>query len=159
MSALDLQVTSAELGALVGLTARRINQFAEAGKLVRVARNRFRLADAMPVLMEELCDGGDKASELQVERVRKLRAEATMAELELAKAVGAVALVSEFERAQNMMVGTIRTNLLQVPSRAVLQLLGCTDESSFKQKLRDEIILALVTAAEEKFDIEEDETP
>ncbi|RMV68204.1 MerR family transcriptional regulator [Pseudomonas coronafaciens] len=159
MSVLDLQVTDAELAALVGVTSRRIRQFTEAGKLKKVARNRYRLADAMPVLMEELCDGGDKASELQVERVRKLRAEATMAELDLAKAVGAVALVSEFEQAQNMMIGLIRTNIMQVPSRAVLQLLGCVDESTFKEKLRSELILALKTAAESDLnkEIEEDE--
>lgn len=158
MSALDLQVTDAELAALVGVTSRRIRQFTEAGKLKKVARNRYRLADAMPVLMEELCDGGDKASELQVERVRKLRAEASLAELELAKAVSAVAPIDEMQQLWENQCAIIRTNMMNVPARVVMSLIGETDEQRFKSVLRDELILALVAAAEAKIDFEDDET-
>lgn len=79
-----------------------------------------------------------------------------MAELELAKARGDVAPVREFEMAQSKMMAVIRTNILNVPSRAVFQLLGETDEKIFKTKLRSELTLALEQAASEDLDIDLD---
>lgn len=146
MSIADAEVTDRELAALVGLTDRRIRQLATEGKLVRVARNKFRLADAMRVLLDEAAENNE-GSELQKERLRKLRAEASLAELTLARERGLVALLSEFERVQAERWATVRVNVMQVPTRAVLQLLGCTDETEFKAKLKAELILALKTAA------------
>lgn len=146
MNIVDAEVTDRELAALVGLTDRRIRQLATEGKLVRVARNKFRLADAMRVLLDEAAENNE-GSELQKERLRKLRAEASLAELTLARERGLVALLSEFERVQASRWATVRANVMQVPTRAVLQLLGCTDESEFKAKLKAELILALKTAA------------
>lgn len=87
------------------------------------------------------------ADEAELKR-RKLAAEAERAELEVAKAKAEVAPVREFERAQAAAMAAIRTNLRNVPGRAVLQLLGCTNEAEFKSKLMAEIDLALVTAAD-----------
>jgi phage terminase Nu1 subunit (DNA packaging protein) len=80
-----------------------------------------------------------------------------MAELELAKARGDVAPIREFEMAQSRMMATIRTNILNVPSRVVLQLLGETDEKIFKSKLRAELTLALEQSASEEIDIDDDD--
>ncbi|HHG5087896.1 TPA: type IV toxin-antitoxin system AbiEi family antitoxin domain-containing protein, partial [Pseudomonas aeruginosa] len=76
MSAKDLttlEVTDAQLAALAGVSTRRIRQLVEAGRLTRVSRNRYALGDAFAALVEDMA-GGDKASELTAERVRKLRA-------------------------------------------------------------------------------------
>lgn len=91
--------------------------------------------------------GNILADESELKR-RKLAAETAKAELELAKARSEVAPVREFERVSAAMDTAIRTNVLNVPARAVLQLLGCTDEAEFKAKLRAELVLALDTAAE-----------
>lgn len=99
--------------------------------------------------------GATLADESELKR-RKLAAEAELAELELAKAKGEVALVREFERAQAAAMAAIRTNLRLVPARAVLQLLGCTDESLFKEKLGDEIDLALESSANDDIDLDDD---
>ncbi|MGE4337388.1 MAG: hypothetical protein AB7E55_15600 [Pigmentiphaga sp.] len=152
-----LHVTDAQLAALAGVTPRRIRQLAEAGTLTRVARNRFVLGDAFAALVEEMA-GGDKASELTAERVRKLRADASLAELELAKAKGEVSTIEDFEAVWNQACGIIRANMLQVPRRVVSSLIGETDEARFKQVLTDEITLALETAAEADFTPEDDET-
>ncbi len=87
------------------------------------------------------------------ERTRKLSAEATRAELQLAKERGEVALISEFERAQAARYAVIQRNVLNVAQRAVLQLLGETDEATFKQKLRAELTLALKQSSEAKLDL------
>lgn len=90
--------------------------------------------------------GNIQADEAELRR-RKLQAETTKAELELAKAKGDVAPVREFERAQAAAFAQIRANIMNVPQRAVLQLLGETDETIFKEKLRAELTLALQEAA------------
>jgi phage terminase Nu1 subunit (DNA packaging protein) len=100
--------------------------------------------------------GTSQADEAELKR-RKLAAETAKAELELAKAMGLVAPIREFERSQAAVMAAIRANMRNVPGRAVLQLLGCTDEMVFKSKLMAEIDLALVTASETEPDIDEDE--
>lgn len=144
---LTKEVSDADLAALAGVTTRRIRQLAEAGKLQRIGRNRYNLADAFQALLEEM-SGGDKASELTAERVRKLRAEATMAELELAKQRGEVAPLAECQKEWESFCTILRTNMLNIPTRAVTSLLGETDERRWKAVLREEITIALNAAAE-----------
>lgn len=88
---------------------------------------------------------------------RTARAKMEKAELELAKAKGEVAPVREFERAQARIMAAIRQNVMNVTSRAVLQLLGETNETAFKQKLRAELTLALEQSAEAEIDLGEDD--
>ena len=90
--------------------------------------------------------GDVQADEAELKR-RKLQAETTRAELELAKAKAEVAPVREFERAQAAAFAQIRANIMNVPQRAVLQLLGETDETQFKEILRAELTLALQESA------------
>jgi len=83
---------------------------------------------------------------------RKLAAETEKAELELAKAKGEVALIADFERAQALVFAAIRTNVLNVPQRVVLQLLGETNETRFKETLRQELAAALEQSAKTQFE-------
>lgn len=144
---LAMEVTDADLATLAGVTTRRIRQLVEAGRLQRIGRNRYNLAEAFAALVEEMA-GGDKASELTAERVRKLRAEASLAELELAKARSLVAPLEDCQREWERFCVTLRANMLNIPTRAVLSLIGETDERRFKAVLREEITLALTTAAQ-----------
>lgn len=100
--------------------------------------------------------GDTSADETELRR-RKLAAETAMAELELAKARGEVAPIREFERAQAAAFAQIRANVMNVAQRAVLQLLGCTDEVEFKGKLRGELTLALEAAASAELVLADDE--
>ena len=119
----------------------------------------FNTADVASWLKEKAKEESVGAGPIDIEeaRLRKLTAEAEMAELELAKARKEVAPIREFELAQSSIMAAIRQNVMNVPSRAVLQLLGCTDESEFKSKLRTELVLALETAAEADLDVSEDD--
>ncbi len=115
--------------------------------MTRISRNRYALGDAFAALVEEMA-GGDKASELTAERVRKLRAEATMAELELAKQRGEVAPLSECQKVWEQFCVVLRTNLLLIPTRVAQTIVGETDERRLKSVLREEITLALHAAAD-----------
>lgn len=90
--------------------------------------------------------GETPADEAELKR-RKLAAETEKAELDLAKARGEVAPIRDFERAQAAAFAQIRANVMNVPQRLVLQLLGETDETTFKQKMRAELAQALEDAA------------
>lgn len=148
----ELEVTDADLAALAGCSARYVRKLATEGKLHRVGRNTFVLGEALPAVIQALTAGGGSGKQLMQERVRKLAADATLSELTLAKAKGEVALISEFERAQSMRFAIIRARMLQTPQRAVLQLLGEKDETTFKQTLKAEIHQALTDAADEELD-------
>lgn len=100
---------------------------------------------------------GNTVTDAEELKRRKLAAETEMAELELAKAKGEVAMVEDFERVQAASMALIRSNIMNVPARAVLQLLGETNETAFKAKLKAELVLALTQAATEEIDIDDDE--
>ena len=98
---------------------------------------------------------GGIPDDLEELKLREQKAKTELTELELAERKGEVALIAEFERAQAMVFAAIRANIMNVPQRAVLQLLGETDERAFKEKLKAELVLALETSSEE--DLEEEE--
>ncbi|MBT0886275.1 MULTISPECIES: terminase small subunit [Acinetobacter] len=98
---------------------------------------------------------GGIPDDLEELKLREQKAKTELTELELATKKGEVALIAEFERAQAMVFAAIRANIMNVPQRAVLQLLGETDERAFKEKLKAELILALETSAEEELEEEE----
>ena len=81
-------------------------------------------------------------------KCRKMLADAQLAELELAQKKGEVAHIEEFERMWSLAMGQLRQNILGVPQRAVLQLIGETDERKFKTKISAVIVLALVLSVE-----------
>lgn len=89
--------------------------------------------------------------------LRRATADTERAELELAKAKDEVAPVAEFEKATARLMAAIRTNMLNIPQRAVLRLLGETNETAFKKVLREEIALALETSADVEVILEADE--
>jgi phage terminase Nu1 subunit (DNA packaging protein) len=94
-----------------------------------------------------------------IEEIEKRTAAAKMlkAELELAQARGDVAPVREFERAQAKAFAEVRANVMNVPQRVVIQLLGETNETRFKEVLRGELTLALQAAAEADLTLADDE--
>lgn len=156
-SILDTLVSDQELAELTALSARHVRRFAESGKLVRVQRGRYRLGDALPVLFEELTTGGEK-SELQKQRTRLVKSQADRAELEYAEAKKLVAPISEFLAVQSAAYAMIRANMRNIPGRAVLRLIGMTNETEFKRILREEINAALVTASQTEITPEDLET-
>lgn len=118
----------------------------------------FNTAQIAKWLQDKAADDatGEIPDDINLLKLRKAKAETELAELELAEKKGQVALIAEFERAQAVVFGIIRSNMMNIPQRAVLQLLGETDARIFKEKLRAEIVLALETAAEAELEDDED---
>jgi phage terminase Nu1 subunit (DNA packaging protein) len=68
-----------------------------------------------------------------------------------------VAPIDEFERARALENATVRANVMNVPSRAVSQLIGETDEARFKEVLAAELIQALESAAATDIELDDEE--
>lgn len=156
-------VNRTEIGTLFGVSLPTVDGWVRNGcPFTKPLGSRsviFNTADVANWLRErakEEATGTAPADEQQLKR-RKLLAETEKSELELAKAKGEVAPVREFERATAGLMAVIRQNILNVPARAVLQLLGETDEAQFKAKLRAELVLALETAAEAEINMEDED--
>ncbi|WP_260098643.1 terminase small subunit [Phaeobacter inhibens] len=72
--------------------------------------------------------------------LRKLAAETEQAELDLAKAKEQVVPVEQYERALTKAFGEVRAGLRNVlPQRAARRLMGESDETRFKDVLREEV--------------------
>ena len=114
----------------------------------------FNTAHIAKWLQDKAADeaSGEVIDDINLLKIRKAKAETELAELELAEKKGEVALIAEFERAQSIVFGTIRSNMMNIPQRAVLQLLGETDARVFKEKLKAEIVRALESAADAEFE-------
>lgn len=157
-------VNKSELCSLMGVTPPTVDGWLRNGCPIKQRGSRgvqaiFNTADVMKWLRDKAREEGSGttlADESELKR-RKLAAEAERAELELAKAKNEVAPIREFERATAALMAAIRANVMNVPERAVLQLLGCTDELEFKGKLRAELALALETAADTDLDVGDDD--
>lgn len=101
--------------------------------------------------------GGDAPSDLSEIEKRTATAKMQQAELGAAKARKEVAPIRDFERGLSAIMAEVRTNVMNVPQRVVIQLLGETDEAVFKQKLRAELVLALQAAANSELILSEDD--
>lgn len=137
---------------LLLLTERRVQQLTAEGVITKAERGRYELAPAVQgyirYLQERALAMDSKLPvDFHAEKARLTKAQADIAELELQELRGELASVKDFERAQAKACATIRTNICNVPQRVVVQLLGCTDETEFKEKLLAELSLALESAA------------
>ncbi|WOH61918.1 terminase small subunit [Bradyrhizobium sp. BWC-3-1] len=119
----------------------------------------FDLADVIRWRIERATADANAGAPDDLAAIEKRTAQAKMltAELELAKKKGEVAPVRDFERAQAKVFAQIRANVMNVPQRCVIQLLGETDETIFKDKLRKELTLALQAAAEADLTLEDED--
>lgn len=156
-------VNRTELAAIMGVSLPTVDAWVRAGcpivsKGSRGVSSSFNTAEVTKWLRDSARDEGAGAVQADENalRQRRLKAETEKAELELAKAKGDVAPISEFEKASARMDAIIRQNMQNIPQRVVTQLIGETNEARFKSVLMAEIRLALESAAEGEFDLDDE---
>ncbi len=143
---LSTEVTDADLASLFGTTTRWVRDRVADGTIQRAGRNRYALGDSIRALIEYQA-GGEVGEALQAQKLRKLTADATRSELELAIAGRDVAPVADLEQSMSNVCAIIRQTMRNVPGRVVHQIIGETDAATMKSKLLAEIDLALRQAA------------
>jgi phage terminase Nu1 subunit (DNA packaging protein) len=98
---------------------------------------------------------GDAPGDMVEIEKRTAQAKMLKAELELAQARGEVAPIGDFERAWSKAFAQIQANVMNVAQRVVIQLLGETNETTFKETLKAELALALQQSAEADIDLDD----
>jgi len=91
--------------------------------------------------------GASPADEREL-KLRRLKAQTELDELELAKARGEVAPLEQFTRAMEMAFAEVRAGMRAVPTRASRRVIGETDETRIKAVMLEEIDQALESLAE-----------
>lgn len=161
---MGVKLNRADLAAHMGVTTVTIDNWRRDGMPVLVKGSRgvewqFDLAEVIKWRLDKARAeaAGDAPDDLAQIEKRTAQAKMLTAELELAKKRGEVAPIRDFERAQAKVFAQIRANVMNVPQRCVIQLLGETDEATFKEKLRKELTLALQAAADADVTLEDEE--
>ena len=90
-------------------------------------------------------------------RRRKMLAEAGLQEIELAKQKGLVVDLGDIQRDLSNKLAEVRSNILKIPERTALRLVGETEETRIKQIIREELTQALNGIADYSFDEESDD--
>jgi phage terminase Nu1 subunit (DNA packaging protein) len=161
---MTVQMNRAEIAQAMGVSEPTIDRWIKDGCPV-VQRGRRGVASifSLPDVVKWWGDqraaaaAGDAPSDLAEIEKRTAQAKMGKAELELAQARGEVAPIRDFERAWSKAFAQVQANIMNVPQRVVIQLLGETDETTFKDKLRAELTLALQQSAEADIDLDDED--
>lgn len=144
---------------LLMLTERRVQQLAKEGVIPRAERGRYELAPCVQAYIRFLQDRaagnpGDGGSvDYHVEKARKTKFEADIAEVEAAKRKGDAIDAVEVKRAWQLILGEVRANLMgTTPQRIAARLVGVEGEAQMKRVIREEIMLAMTVASETDVD-------
>jgi phage terminase Nu1 subunit (DNA packaging protein) len=139
---------------LLLLTERRVQQLAKEGIIPKSARGRYELGPSVQGYVKYLqvravgnmTPAG--AIDYHVEKARKTKAEADIAEIEAARRSGDSIPASEVKRAWMLILGEVRANLIgSTPQRIASRIVGLSDEGEIKRAIRDEIALSMTAAS------------
>ena len=134
---------------LFNLTPRRVQQLAKEGIIPKAGRGKYPLAASVRGYITYLQGkvenpDADGRINLNEERARKLRAEADLAEMEVAKRRGDLIDAGEVTEAWQMVLGEVRANLLNnVPVRVAALVKTESKETVIKALVKAEIKDAL----------------
>jgi terminase small subunit / prophage DNA-packing protein len=90
----------------------------------------------------------DLPDDIEQLKIRKLKAETLLIEIEAAKKRGEVALLEEVERVMTAMAIEIRTGLLLIPQRLASQIVNLNSSAEVQKLMTEEITLVLTALSE-----------
>lgn len=156
----------ATIAKLLMLSDRRVQQLTKEGVIPKAERGRYELAPSVQgyirYLQERSLRSDASPIDYHVEKARLTKAQADLAEVEAAKAVGEVAPVAQIEQAWANFCAETRVRARNIPERVVSSLVGCTDEREIKALLLREIdqVLSEMANADALIEpTEDDDTP
>lgn len=136
-----MNLKTAELALLLGLTTRRVNQLAEEGLVVRVGHGEFDGPQSVQRYVEHASNRGkDKETQIDKEReeARLKKEQADTQELKNAKLRRELLPVEEVSRVWSEQVSSIRSGMLAVVSRTRQRMsLSPEDALILDEEIRD----------------------
>lgn len=99
----------------------------------------------------------DTKEQIEKERLRKLKAEAALSELELQEKQGLVVSTEYIEQVLTEYLFQVRTAMRAIPSKAYLELFSQTDAKDLRDILKEHIDKTLYQLGTMEFELPEDE--
>lgn len=154
------------IAALLRLTERRVQQLSKEGVIPKAERGRYELAPAVQGYIAYLQDrlapreGDDDPDRIDyhVEKARKTKAEADIAEMEAAKMRGDLVAAVEMKDTLELVMSEVKTKLLNnAPTRIAARTKTEKKEASIKAIAKEEISASLrALASTDPADLVED---
>lgn len=149
---------------LLMMTERRVQQLAKDGVIPKADRGRYELAPAVQgyirFLQDRMAGNASQVDSIDyhVEKARKVKFEADIAEVEASKRKEQAIDAVEVKMVWHAILGEIRANMLgSTPARIAQLLIGVQDEIEIKRIVRGEIELAMKAASQTDMDAVFDE--
>ncbi|MCZ8520140.1 MULTISPECIES: hypothetical protein [Paenibacillus] len=142
----EMTFTTKQMADVLNLSARRVQQLAEDGVLIKSARGKYKAAESIQNYIKSIQDrggGGDGEADYFHERALHERAKREKAELELAVKRGDLHRSEDVEFVMNDMVAAFRSRILALPSKLSPQLIGKMDLAVIQSLLTQEVHEAL----------------
>ena len=137
----------ATISKLLDLSPRRIRQLVDEGVIPREERGRYELVPAVRgyigFLRERAVNADVGSDELGRHRARKLKAEATQAEMKTDLIRGDLIKVGEFHLMMTSAFGRVRAKMLALPSKLAPLVVAAKSASAAQKLLRDTVHEAL----------------
>lgn len=159
------KVNRSELSAIFGVSLPTVDAWVRSGcPGVKMGSGKgggweFDTAEVALWLQKRAADEAGGAEAVDEDTVKRKRAKIALMsdELELAKQLGLVAPVADFERAQARLFAVLRQSIMTVPARVSMSLVGEKSELRIKAVLATELSAALTKVSELDFDLAEDD--
>ena len=152
------KISGEELCSITGLSDRRHRQLAEEGYFPPPIKGQYQFEATLQGMFQHFRDQLNRGQdELSIERLRKTRAEANLAELRLARErKESLDAKSVFKAWENILL-TLRQKILSLPSKVSPRLVYLEHQHDIEKELEKEVTEALVdlskpVAYEEKND-------
>lgn len=144
---------------LFGLSERRVQQMAQEGIIPKPEKNQYELVGCVRsyinYLQQRAFGKGVAPQDTHVERARLLKAQADMAEIELAEKTRALVTVERVEADWLAMVSATRAKLLSIPTKSAYQIAALKEPQEIERFLKRTIYEALNELAVYESDIDE----
>lgn len=149
-------VTAKALADLFGdIDVRRVQQLAESGHVVRIAKGRYALTESIRGVVRfwrERAEGRDPTNELDRTRLAKERLEVRRRELELAASEGALIEIDHHGEVVSRIAEAFRAALLGIPGQWSARIVGVATPAEAREVLRrcsEETLEGMLRVAEE----------
>jgi len=141
---------------LFGLSERRIQQLAQEGIIPKPEKNQYELVGCVRAyinyLQQRAFGKGTAPKDTHLERARLIKAQADIAEIDLAQRTGALITVERVEADWMAMINSCRSKLLSIPTKCAYQVMALDNPEEIQKYLKRTIFEALSELASYEID-------
>ena len=141
---------------LFGLSERRVQQLAQEGIIPKPEKNQYELVGCVRAyinyLQQRAFGKGTAPKDTHLERARLIKAQADIAEIDLAQRTGALITVERVEADWMAMVNSCRSKLLSIPTKCAYQVMALDNPEEIQKYLKRTIFEALSELASYEID-------